>query len=74
MEKIKQIKQLADQLRLTLLRNQADNVIHLAQIDKHTYIDYTHNLLEREVLQRQKNYMERRKKLAHLPRNHNLDN
>ncbi len=74
MEKIKQIKQLADQLRLTLLRNQADNLIHQAQIDKPTYIDYTHNLLEREVLQRQKNDMERRIKLAHLPRNHNLDN
>lgn len=74
MEKIKQIKQLADQLRLTLLRNQADHFIHQAQIDKPTYIDYTHNLLEREVLQRQKNDMERRIKLAHLPRNHNLDN
>ena len=30
--------------------------------------------MEREVLQRQKNDMERRIKLAHLPRNHNLDN
>jgi DNA replication protein DnaC len=74
MEKTKQIKQFADQLRLTLLRNQADHFIHQAQIDKPTYIDYTHNLLEREVLQRQKNDKERRIKLAHLPRNHNLDN
>ena len=74
MEKTEQIKQFADHLRLTLLRKQADHFIHQAQIDKPTYIDYTHNLLEREVLQRQKNDKERRIKLAHLPRNHNLDN
>lgn len=73
MEKIKQIKQYADHLRLTLMRNQADHLIHQAQIDKPSYIDYTHNLLEREVLQRQKSDLDRRLKLAHLPRNHNLD-
>lgn len=74
MEKINQIKQYADHLRLTLLRNQAHHLIHQAQIDKPTYIDYTHSILEQEVQQRQKNDMERRIKLAHLPRNHNLDN
>lgn len=74
MEKIIQIKQYADHLRLTLLRNQADHFIHQAQIDKPTYVDYTFNLLEQEVLQRQKNDMDRRVKLAHLPRYHNLDN
>ncbi|MCC6582711.1 MAG: ATP-binding protein [Chitinophagales bacterium] len=73
MEKIKQIKQYADYLRLTLLRNQAEHLIHQAQIDKSTHLDYTHNILEQEVLQRQKSDFERRIKLARLPRNHDLN-
>lgn len=73
MEKIKEIKQHADYLRLTLLRNQTEHFIHQAQIDKPSYIDYTHNMLEQEVLQRQKSDFEKRIKLAHLPRNHNLN-
>lgn len=40
MEKITQIKQYADQLRLTQLRNRAESIIHSAQIDKPTYLDY----------------------------------
>ena len=73
MEKIKKIKQYADYLRLTLLRNQAEHLIHQAQIDKLTHLDYTHNILEQEVLQRQKTDLDRRVKLAHLPRNHDLN-
>jgi DNA replication protein DnaC len=73
MEQIKRIKQYADHLRLTMLRNQAERFIHQAQIDKPTYLDYTCDVLEQEVRQRQKTDMERRIKLAHLPRNHNLD-
>jgi DNA replication protein DnaC len=73
MEKIKQIKQYADQLRLTQIRNQAENLIHQAQIDKSTYLDYTHNILEQEVLQRQRTDVDRRIKLAHLPRNFDLN-
>ena len=41
MEQIKRIKQYADHLRLTMLRNQAERFIHQAQIDKPTYMDYT---------------------------------
>lgn len=73
MEKIKQIKQHADLLRLTLMRNKAEDLIHQAQIDKPTYLDYTLSLLEKEVNQRQKNDFERRIKLAKLPRTHDLD-
>ncbi|MEQ8157000.1 MAG: IS21-like element helper ATPase IstB [Clostridiaceae bacterium] len=73
MEKIKQIKQYADHLRLTLLRNQAEKFIHKAQIDKPSYMDYTCDLLEQEVVRRQATDTERRMKLARLPRNHNLD-
>lgn len=73
MDQIKSIKQYADQLRLTMLRNQAERFIHQAQIDKPTYLNYTCDILEQEVKQRQKTDLERRIKLAHLPRNHNLD-
>ena len=73
MDIIKQIKQHADYLRLTLLRNQAEHLIHSAQIDKPTYQQYTFNLLEQEVRHRQKNDFDRRIKLAHLPKAHDLD-
>lgn len=73
MDRIKQIKQHANYLRLTFLRNQAEHLVHHAQIDKPSYQDYTFNLLEQEVLQRQKSDFERRIKLAHLPRAHDLD-
>lgn len=73
MEKIKQVKQYAEHLRLTLLRNQAEKYIHQAQIDTPTYLDYTCDILEQEVQQRQKTDVERRMKLARLPKDNNLD-
>lgn len=73
MDRINQIKQHADYLRLTLIRNQAEQLIHHAQIDKPTYQDYTFTLLEKEVLHRQKTDFDKRIKLANLPRAHNLD-
>ena len=68
-----EIKQYADSLRLTLLKNTAEGIIHEAQIDKPSYLEYTHNLLKREVLQRQKTDYDRRLKMAQIPPNHNLD-
>ena len=41
MEQIKLLKQYADQLRLTNVRNNAEKFIHQAQIDKPGYMDYT---------------------------------
>lgn len=73
MEQINRIKQYADHLRLTMLRNQAERFIHQAQIDKPSYLDYTSDILEQEVLQRQKTDLDRRIKMARLPRHHNLD-
>lgn len=73
MEKIQKIKQYADHLRLTLMRNQAEKFIHQAQLDKPTYLEYTCDVLEKEVHQRQKSDMERRLKLARLPKKHHLD-
>lgn len=72
MEQIERIKQYADHLRLTLMRNHAEKFIHQAQIDKPTYLQYTHDILEKEVQQRQKTDMERRLKLARLPKDHDL--
>lgn len=73
MEQINRIKQYADHLRLTMLRNQVERFIHQAQIDKPTYLDYTCDILEQKVTQRQKNDLERRIKVARLPRNCNLE-
>ena len=73
MEKINQLKQHADQLRLYLLRKEAEHLIHQAQIDKPTYLDYTFDMLNREVQRRKKNDLERKLKLARLPRNHDLE-
>jgi DNA replication protein DnaC len=74
MEQIQRIKQYADQLRLTLIRNHAEQYIHQAQIDKPTYLNYTLDFLEKEVRQRQKTDMDRRLKMARLPKDHNLEN
>lgn len=73
MEQIQRIKQYADHLRLTLLRSQAEHFIHRAQIDKPTYLEYTCDVLEQEVRQRQKTDMDRRMKMARLPRSHDLN-
>ncbi len=68
-----EIKQYAESLRLTLLKKSVESTIQQAQIDKPSYLEYTHNLLKREILQRQKTDYERRLKMAQIPRNHNLD-
>lgn len=68
------IRQYADSLRLTLLKKTVESTIHQAQIDKPSYLEYTHDLLEREILQRQKTDYERRIKLAQIPSNYNLEN
>jgi DNA replication protein DnaC len=73
MEKINQIKQYADTLRLTQLRNRAEHLIHQAQIDTPSYMEFVCQMLEAEVRQRQQNDYQRRLKLAHLPTSHDLD-
>lgn len=73
MEKVKEIRQYADYLRLSLLRNQAEDFIHQAQIDQPGYLNFTHNILEQEVQKRQKNELEKRLRMAKLGRNYDLD-
>jgi len=74
MKQLDQIRQYADMLRLTQMKNAPTDIIHKAQVEKPTYMEFTFELLEREVLHRQKTDLERRLKLARLPKGHNLDN
>jgi len=69
----KKIEQYATILRLSLLKKNVASTIHQAQIDKPSYSKYTHDLLKREILQRQKTDYERRLKMARIPPNHNLN-
>lgn len=68
-----QIKQYADKLRLTWLKNNLETAIQSAQIDKPTYLEFTNEIMFKEVQQRQKTDYERRLKMAKIPPNHNLD-
>lgn len=73
MKQIEQIKHYADILRLTQTRNAPEQIIHKAQIDKPSYAEFMLNLMHREVTHRQKTDLERRMKLARLPKDHNLE-
>jgi DNA replication protein DnaC len=73
MKQIEQIKKYADLLRLTQTKNAPEELIHKAQLDKPSYIEFTLSLLQREVTHRQKTDLERRMKLARLPKDHNLE-
>jgi DNA replication protein DnaC len=73
MKQLEQIKQYAELLRLTQMKNAPEEVFHQAQIDKPSYPGFVLNLLQREVIHRQEKDMERRMKMAKLPKNHDLD-
>lgn len=73
MQQIEKIRQYAQALRLTMLKNEPESYVHDAQLSNPGYLDYTVGLLEREVRQRQKTDLERRLKLAQLPDQHHLD-
>jgi len=73
MKQTEQIKQYAELLRLTQTRNNPEGLIHQAQLEKTSYSDFLHTVLKQEVLHRQKTDLERRTKLARLPKDHNLD-
>lgn len=68
-----QIKQYADKLRLTWLKNNLETAIQSAQIDKPSYLEFTREIMQQEVEQRQRTDYERRLKMAQIPPNHNLD-
>ncbi|WP_211238153.1 ATP-binding protein [Saccharicrinis fermentans] len=73
MKLLDQIKNYADILRLTRMKNEPEAVLHQAQIDKPSYQEFALQLLQREVQHRKKTDLDRRMKLARLPKDHNLD-
>ena len=69
----KQIQSYAESLRLTHLKKNVESTIHQAQIDKPTYMEYTLDLLGKEVKHRRETDYQRRLKMAGLPTPHDLD-
>ncbi|MCF8302352.1 MAG: IS21-like element helper ATPase IstB [Bacteroidales bacterium] len=67
------IRQYAEALRLTYLKKHTEVTIHQAQVDKPSYLDYTHELLAKEVEMRRRTDYQRRLKMATLPKGHDLD-
>jgi DNA replication protein DnaC len=73
MNQTENIKQYARALRLATLATTCDALIHQAQIDTPSYLEFTEMILSKEVEQRQKNDFEKRIKVARLPLCHDLD-
>ena len=71
---IEDVRLYAKALRLSHLRNGCAEIIHKAQIEKHSYMDFIIAILKDEVSVRQQNDLQRRMKQAKLPRNCDLDN
>ncbi len=71
--KTQTIKQYAAQLRLGGIEDQLDALVKKASEEKCSYLDFSLNLLETEIIQRSMRDLERRTKAAKLPLNHDLD-
>lgn len=71
---IEDVRLHAKALRLSHLRNGCAEIIHKAQIEKPSYMDFIMTILKDEVAVRQQNDLLRRMKQAKLPRNCDLDN
>jgi DNA replication protein DnaC len=73
MEELEIIKEYAHSLKLSELKNKPESLIHQAQINKLSYLEFTRELLKREVIKREETNLNRRLKMARLPEKHNLD-
>lgn len=67
------LKEYTKRLRLSNLVNVIDEVLHLAQQDKPTYLEFLTTVLEREITSREQKDYERRLAAAKLPQRHDLD-
>lgn len=74
MNNIAIIKSYANALRLTQIRNNAEKLIHQAQIEKASYMDFIEKTLALEVEHRQNAELIRKTRLATLPHNSDLSN
>ena len=54
-------------------QNEIENILHKAQLNKTTYVDFVYNLLEQEIESRDQKLLKRRFTAAHLPKKYNLD-
>ncbi|MGL4326498.1 MAG: IS21-like element helper ATPase IstB [Bacteroidales bacterium] len=73
MNQTEKIKTLSRSLKLPNLGRNCDEIIHLAQIDQPSYLEFLESLLDKEMVQRQQNDFDRRKKQARLPMKYDLD-
>jgi len=71
--KTQTVRDYAIQLRLSGIQDQVEELIHKANEEKCSYLDFFISLLETEINQRSQRDLERRIKAAKLPVNHNLD-
>lgn len=71
---IEDVRLYAKALRLSHLSNGCAEIIHKAQIEKPSYMEFIMSILKDEVSVRQQNDLLRRMKQAKLPRNCDLDN
>lgn len=68
-----QIKNLCSRLRLYALPRLLESEAHIAREQSKTYVEFLHDLLAREVLERDSKDLQRRLKAASLPSRHDLD-
>ena len=73
MENKETLRAHARELRLYNLMGNLDALIHQAQQDKPTYLEFITTVLTREVQTRRERDFKRRLSSAHLPSRHNLD-
>ena len=68
-----QIRSLCSRLRLYALPRLLESEAHLAQEQGKTHVEFLHDLLAREVQERDSKDFQRRLKAAALPARHDLD-
>lgn len=68
-----QIKNLCSRLRLYALPRLLESEAHLAQEQGKNHVEFLHDLLSREVQERDSKDFQRRLKAAALPARHDLD-
>ncbi len=71
--KTQTLREYAEQLKLSGIQDQAEELIRKASEEKCSYLDFSLNLLETEINQRRQHDLERRIKAARLPVSHDLD-
>lgn len=73
MTKTEQIKSYCAKLRLSALSTNFDHLVAEAEKNQLSYLDLVKNLMESEVNHRKQKELERRKKMARLPLQYNLE-